>query len=65
MNTYEQQTGDGHFLEKTLAILREAIKGTEAVPTPEPQKSMREESVELASCAALSDQCFRANRVYK
>jgi hypothetical protein len=54
--TYEQKTGDGKWLEKTIAILRQSIKEAEAVPTPKPQKSMREESGELASCLASGNQ---------
>lgn len=39
--TYDQQTGDGAWFEKTLTILREAIKRVEAETPAEPQKSMR------------------------
>jgi len=39
--TYDQQTGDGKWLETSLAILREAIKQNEAETPAEPQKSMR------------------------
>jgi hypothetical protein len=41
MNTYDQRTGDGKFLEKALAIFREAVKRTEAERSAEPHKSMR------------------------
>lgn len=41
MSTYDQQTGDGKWLEASLAILREEIKKTEADSPAEPQKSMR------------------------
>jgi hypothetical protein len=58
---YDKHTGDGKWLELSLAILREAISETEAVPVPEPQKSMREESVELASGAANHNQQCGAN----
>ncbi len=53
---YDRKTGDGKWLEETLKIFREAIKEAEAVSTPEPQKSMREESGELASCLANGNQ---------
>lgn len=39
--TYDQQTGDGNWLEKTLAIFRQSIKETEAETPAEPQKTMR------------------------
>lgn len=61
---YDKQTGDGKWFAVSTQILLNEIKVNEAVPTPEPQKSMREESVELASGAANHDQYFRANRVY-
>jgi len=38
---YDRKTGDGAYLQKTIAIIREAIKEAEADSTPEPQKSMR------------------------
>ncbi len=39
--TYDQQTGDGKWLETSIAILHESIKATEAERSAEPQKSMR------------------------
>ena len=39
--TYDQKTGDGAYLEKTLAIIHESIKRAEAETPAEPQKSMR------------------------
>jgi len=49
--TYDQQTGDGNWLVKTLAIFRQSIKETEAESTAEPQKTMR--SVDGADRAGL------------
>ena len=40
-NAYDRKTGDGNWLEASLKMLQQAIKGTEAVSTPEPHKSMR------------------------
>jgi hypothetical protein len=39
--TYDQQTGDGKWLKTSIAILREAIKATEAERSAKPHKSMR------------------------
>jgi hypothetical protein len=39
--TYGQQTGDGKWLEASIAILREAIKANEAERSAEPQNTMR------------------------
>lgn len=41
MSTYDQQTGDGNWLKKTLAIFRQSIKESEAESLTEPQKTMR------------------------
>lgn len=58
MSDYDRRTGDGAWHEKTLAILRESIKRTEAESTAEPHKSMR--SVEGADSAGLRpDNCQR------
>lgn len=54
--------GDLHFGASQRACFRTGHPVTEADPTPEPQKSMREESVDLASVAAQHNQNLRANR---
>ena len=36
MSNYDQQTGDGTWYEKTLAILRQSIKEAKAESTAEP-----------------------------
>jgi hypothetical protein len=56
VSDYDRKTGDGKWFEETLKIFRQAIKEVEAVSTPEPQKTMREESGELASRLANGNQ---------
>lgn len=51
MSEYDKQTGDGKWLEQTLAILRQSIKETEAESTAEPHKNMR--SAEGAGLSGL------------
>ena len=41
MSEYDKKTGDGKWFEQAEKLIREAIKESEAVPVPEPQKSMR------------------------
>lgn len=55
---YDSKTGDGKWLTKTIAILFESIKETQAESTAEPSKSMR--SVDGADRAGLRpDNCQR------
>ena len=41
MSDYDRRTGDGAWFEKTLAILRQSIKESQAESTAKPGKTMR------------------------
>lgn len=51
VNDYDRKTGDGAWLKKTIAILRQSNKEAKAESTAEPCKSMR--SVEGADLSGL------------
>ncbi len=46
--TYDQQTGDGAWYEKTLAILRQSIKEAKAESTAEPSTMRSVEGADLS-----------------